>query len=253
MWMKQRCLEWMKYRKDEKMYKISGRVRYSEIDHKGTLGIPAMINYFQDTTTFQSEDIGLGVEAMKAQNRAWILSYWQIEMKKDLPGLGDPITTGTYSSGTEKFFGYRDFVLLDGQEDLIARAHSVWINMDLAKGRPLRIKPEDMEGYDIGEPFPDMDTSSRKISMPEVCEEREPIRVMRSHIDTNEHVNNCQYVQMALEVLPEDLDVQQIRVEYRKSAVLGDVIYPKVAVEEGRTVALLCEEDGNPYVLVELS
>ena len=34
---------------------------------------------------------------------------------------------------------------------------------------------------------------------------------------------------MALEFLPADRQFRQIRVEYKKSAVLGDVIYPKGA------------------------
>ena len=72
-------------RKDNKMYIFKGKVRYSEIDHKGTLSVPAMINYFQDTTNFQSEEIGRGWKYMKESGRAWILSYWQIEIKKALP------------------------------------------------------------------------------------------------------------------------------------------------------------------------
>ena len=56
---------------------------------------------------------------------------------------------------------------------------------------------------------------------------------------------NCQYVQMALEVLPEETRVRQIRVEYKKSAVLGDVIFPKVAREENRIVTELCDETEN--------
>jgi len=234
------------------MYIFKGQVRYSEIDHRGTLSLPAMINYFQDTTNFQSEEIGRGWKYMKENGRAWILSYWQIELKKELPGLAEVIKTGTYSSGTDRFFGYRDFVMMDEKDDMIARAHSVWINMDINKGRPCRIKPEDMEGYDVGEPFEDMDTSSRKVQMPDVTEDGRAIPVMKCHIDTNEHVNNCQYVQMALEVLPGDLQVKEIRVEYRKAAVLGDIIYPKVAKEADRTVVVLCDESGEPYSLVEL-
>ena len=59
------------------MYEFNSRVRYSEIDHHGTLTLPALINYFQDCSTFQSEDVGLGTEVLKAEKRAWILSYWQ--------------------------------------------------------------------------------------------------------------------------------------------------------------------------------
>ena len=43
----------------------------------------------------------------------------------------------------------------------------------------------------------------------------------------------------------------QIRVEYKKSAVMGDIIYPKMAVEEQRKIVELCDAEGNPYAVVE--
>ena len=97
-----------------------------------------------------------------------------------------------------------------------------------------------------------MEYESRKIALPKEAKELESFPVRRYHIDTNEHVNNCQYVQMALEFLPADRQFRQIRVEYKKSAVLGDVIYPKRSREEDRTVIELCAEDGRPYAVVEL-
>ena len=71
----------------------------------------------------------------------------------------------------------------------------------------------------------------------------------RYHIDTNEHVNNCQYVQMAMEMLPGDINVRQLRVDYKKSAVLGDMIFPKVSEEQDRTVVELCDEVGKAYAV----
>ena len=88
--------------------------------------------------------------------------------------------------------------------------------------------------------------------MPEECEDMEPFPVRRYHIDTNEHVNNCQYVQMALEMLPREMSAGQLRVDYKKSAVLGDIIYPKVSREAERTVVELCDAEGKPYAVVEL-
>ena len=41
------------------------------------------------------------------------------------------------------------------------------------------------------------------------------------------------------------------RVEYKKSAVMGDIIYPKMAVEEQRKIVELCDAEGNPYAVVE--
>ena len=83
------------------------------------------------------------------------------------------------------------------------------------------------------------------------AKELESFPVRRYHIDTNEHVNNCQYVQMALESLPKDKEVHQMRVEYKKSAVYGDVIYPRIAIEEDRTVIELCNEKARPYAVIE--
>ena len=46
------------------MYEFDSRVRYSEVDHHGTMTVPALINYFQDCSTFQSEDLGIGTTAV---------------------------------------------------------------------------------------------------------------------------------------------------------------------------------------------
>ena len=60
------------------MYEFDSRVRYSEVDHHGTMTVPALINYFQDCSTFQSEDLGIGTTVLKEEKRAWLLSYWQV-------------------------------------------------------------------------------------------------------------------------------------------------------------------------------
>ena len=133
---------------------------------------------------------------------------------------------------------------------MIAKAYSVWVFLDTETGRPVRPEEKDIKPYGMGEAL-DMPYEGRKISLPEETEVLEAFPVRRYHIDTNEHVNNCQYVQMALEFLPADRQFRQIRVEYKKSAVLGDVIYPKRSWEEERTIIELCAENGRPYAVVE--
>lgn len=46
--------------------------------------------------------------------------------------------------------------------------------------------------------------------------------------------------------------MRQLRVDYKRSAVLGDMIFPKLAEEDGRIVVELCDEGGRPYAVVEL-
>ena len=53
------------------------------------------------------------------------------------------------------------------------------------------------------------------------------MKVQRSWIDSNDHVNNSWYVKTAFEQLPQDLEIRQLRVEYKKQAYEGDILYLK--------------------------
>ena len=139
----------------------------------------------------------------------------------------------------------------DEAGNVTACANSIWVFMDLEKGRPCRPAEGDIAPYGVHEPL-DMPYEGRKITVPEELEDREPFPVRKYHIDTNEHVNNCQYVQMALEMLPADPDVRQVRVDYKRSAVLGDMIFPRTAKTQEGYIVELCDEKSAPYAVVEL-
>ncbi len=232
------------------MYTIDSRVRFSEVDHNETITLPGIINYFQDCSTFHSEDIGLGMDYLKEQGKVWILSSWQVVADR-YPRIGERIDVSTWATGFRGLFGTRNFRMRDEQKNTVAYANSVWVFMDVKKGRPARPEASDIEKYGTEPPL-DMDYASRKISLPEITVKKDPFPVRKYHIDTNEHVNNCQYVQMALEVLEKEMKVKQVRVEYKKSAVYNDSILPKVAEENGRTIVELCDMDEKPYAVVEL-
>ena len=232
------------------MYTFESRVRYSEVDHTELITLPAIINYFQDCSTFQSEDLGVGIDYLKEKQQGWILSYWQIIVNR-YPGMGERIDISTWATGFEGLYGPRNFRMRDEKKETVAYANSIWVFMDMKKGRPVKPDADDIAKYGLDEPL-EMEYASRKITLPKETEELAAFPVRKYHIDTNEHVNNCQYVQMALEVLTEEIRVRQARVEYKKSAVYGDEIFPKVAREEGRTVVELCDIKGKPYAVVEL-
>ena len=125
------------------MYEFDSRVRYSEVDHHGTMTVPALINYFQDCSTFQSEQLGYGMDVLKKEKKAWVLAYWQVIVKR-YPKLCERITVGTFASGFKGMFGNRNFYMKDESGEQIACANSIWVYMDVEKGkhhsRPLCIR-----------------------------------------------------------------------------------------------------------------
>ena len=64
------------------MYKMNTRVRYSEVDQNRMTTMTQVVNYFQDCSTFHSEDIGVGLDYLYQQHRAWLLLGWQIEVER---------------------------------------------------------------------------------------------------------------------------------------------------------------------------
>ena len=235
----------------DNQYTIDGRIRFSEVDHTRRITLPGIVNYFQDCSTFQSEDLGLGIEHCSEKKRAWILSSWQVMVER-YPKIGEKIQTSTWATDFKGLFGERNFCMTDSEGKDVAYANSLWVYMDMEKGRPVRPEQDEVDAYGQCEPL-DMDYEPRKIILTKTAVSLEPFPVRRYHIDTNEHVNNCQYVQMAMEVLNQEKIIRQVRVEYKKSAVFGDVILPRVGEREDRTIVELCATDGDLYATVEFA
>lgn len=232
------------------MYTFHSRVRYSETDESGGLTLTGIMNYLQDCSTFQSEDIGLGLSYLEENHRAWWLSNWQIVIER-YPVLGEEIVIGTWPYDFKGFYGYRNFTICDRQGNYLVKANSVWFFFDTEKNRPVKVRPEDIRGYGNGDERPlDMEYAPRKLEVPENCGEKSPIVITKHHIDTNHHVNNAQYVEIAREVLPDKLAARELRVEYKKAAVFGDTVYPRVSRTEDGYFVSLCGEGKTVYANV---
>lgn len=233
------------------MYTFNSRIRYSEVDMDGRLTTESLLNYFQDCSTFQSEDLGLGLSYMKERNLVWVLNMWQIDVSR-YPKMGEKVLIGTLPYDFRGFLGYRNFWMQDEKGNRLAVANTIWTLLDTEKGRPA-MPPEEMkEGYAVSERL-EMEYLPRKIAIPKQGESMPDFAVSRHHLDTNKHVNNGQYVQMALEYVKEDFKIRRLRAEYKKQAFLGDILYPVVYKKEEEYVISLNDREGAPYSVVELT
>ena len=231
------------------MYWFDSRVRYSETDEKGLLSLAGIVDYFQDTSTFQSEDLGIGVSYLQSRNLVWVLAAWQIDVC-EYPRLGEPIRTGTFPYEFKGFIGMRNFLMEDMRGKRLAEANSVWVLMDFKNDVPCRATEEMIGKYALEERLK-MDYMPRKIALPAEGAEMEAIEVSRQHLDGNHHVNNGQYVHIAMGVLPDNRPIRRMRAEYRKQAHLHDILYPVVYEQGDRTVVSLQGEDKSPFAVVE--
>ncbi len=231
------------------MYSFKSRIRYSEADCEGKLSVASLLNYFQDSSTFQSEDLGVGVKYMEQNQQAWVLSAWQVVVNR-YPSLGEEVIIGTFPYDFKGFLGYRNFVMQTIEGEILAMANSMWSLLDLNTGKPTVISQKMQEQYPLEDKLL-MDYAPRKIAIPKGGIQEEPIVVKKHHLDTNHHVNNGQFVDMAMTFLPEGFVIGQLRVEYKKQAFLEDILCPYVVKEDENIVVNLTDADGKTYVSVE--
>lgn len=231
------------------MYEYDSRVRLTETDQNQRMTLNAILNHFQDCCTFHSEDLGRGMKYLASMDRMWVLSSWKIVVNR-YPEMAERIRVGTWPYSFGKMTGQRNFQLLDGEGKVAAYADTLWVLMDTVRQRPARIDDKISEAYTL-EPKLDMEYDEDKIQIPEELEAKEPFTIHKYHLDVNHHVNNGQYVQMAGDYLPEGFGIHQMRAEYKKSAVLNDVIYPQVGSCEGGYTMVLGDETGKPYAVIE--
>jgi acyl-ACP thioesterase len=189
---------------------------------------------------------------MEAGHRAWLLSSWQIVIER-LPKLGEHIRVSTWPYEFKAMYGYRNFLMQDKEGRPLVKADAVWFLYDVAAGRPLKVQEADIRGYGVDAAARlEMPKAPRKIAVPQHFEEGNAVQVMPHHIDTNHHVNNARYVEIALEALPERIEPKELRVEYKKAAVLGDIMIPRVTREDDIYTVVLTGTEGQTYAVVWL-
>lgn len=222
------------------MYSYQSRIRYSELDTTGHLKIEALLNYFQDCTTFHSEDIGRGVNYLREGHMLWVLGSWQIVVER-YPKLGERVTVATAPYDFKGFMGYRNFLMTDEEGNRLACGNTIWSLLDTDNGHPIR-PTEDMIAPYILEEKLDMEYAPRKIVVPDDMVKGESIVIRPHHLDTNHHVNNGQYVRIALDSLGKECKIKQLRTEYKKQSYLNNLLTPYISQSENGTYVIVLKD-----------
>lgn len=209
------------------MYEMDGRIRFSETGEDLKLTLIGLMNYYQDCCTFHSEDIGLSVSETSRKHLAWLVNYWQIDILR-MPKLGERVRTITNPYDCRGFLAWRNLEMLSEDGEVLNRGWSLWSLMDISRMDPVRVPQEWIERYGLGQKF-DMEYTPRKIRVPhtdpEICKD---MQVTEMLLDSNHHVNNVNYVILAMNALKEQPQISRLRIEYQKQALLGDTVTPMV-------------------------
>ena len=197
------------------------------LDHRGRMPIWVIYHFLQESAEHNAVDLGFDTETLLQRGLTWVLSRLQLRVHA-IPKGRQGLEAETWPSAIESRFAHRDFRLrLPGEETYFAVASSAWLMLDLKKMRPVTVSAHMAANMVLSrprmvpEPFPPLEA----IGDPELVTE---IRVRRSDLDINDHVNNVHYVEWLAEAVPESLwrntDVSELDVEYKRAVKFGDTV-----------------------------
>ena len=220
------------------MYSLKYKVTTSTCDSEGKLKLFSALQMMQDCSEMWIDSEPGVKRFFTEQNMAQLLASRQVEVMR-VPEFKEELTVTTSVYGMKPMFGFRNTFIYDAQGAPCYRTWSMGAFVDKATGKLKRVDDDTIASMNL-EPQKEMNYRDRRIILPrETGETVEPIRVLRADIDYNRHMNNANYVRMAMELLPDDFKVRDLRVEYRVAAKLGDMLVPTLyRIEGGWVVAL---------------
>ena len=214
----------------------------------------ALLAIMQDIACLHSASVGYGVLEIETKKRAWMLLDWKMEVIKR-PKYNDDINVETWSRKVERLYAYRDFQLKDKEGNIIAIGTSRWIFVDTDRRRPVRLTADIADLYES--------ETDKNVFL----EEMEDIKcgdylfkkdyfVQRRDIDINQHMNNLSYLDMAYEIIPEDIYnnkvFNNIRIVYKKEILYGEKVECYYEEKNNKHIITAKSQD-NINAIVELS
>jgi len=225
--------------------------RHGGISHRG------LADCFCDAANAHSALTGQSIYTNPEVQVSWVLMGWVIECCRR-PVVGERVKIRTWMRNANRATSDRDFLMLDSEGEILARATSRWMGLDLTRGALVRLTPELCEPYQaetgsfaLENPvFPDANRFSGDTV------NRAELTAMRGMIDGFGHVHNTAYLDMALEALPEDIaytPFSHIEVSYKKEIKPGGRVYCDYIPKDGRHyVAIRDAADERLHALIAL-
>ncbi|HLR52393.1 MAG TPA: acyl-ACP thioesterase domain-containing protein [Candidatus Avamphibacillus sp.] len=209
------------------LFKENYHVELSDVDFKESLKLSALFSYFQDVANLASINLGFGIHTLEQEHGvAWVLMRMRVDIIRN-PVLDEEITIETWPLEPKKLEFGRDYLVRDRDGNIIIRAVSSWVIMDIKERKLKRAKT-------IGLTYPEniteraIDCKLGKLKHSGELDVSYKKVIGYSDIDFNGHLNNSKYVDYIMDCFDleehKKYDVTSIEVNFMNEALPGDEI-----------------------------
>jgi len=197
------------------------------VDFKETLKLSTLFSFFQDVASLASINLGFGIHTLEQEHGvAWVLMRMRVDIIRN-PVLDEEITIETWPLEPKKLEFGRDYLVRDRDGNIIIRAVSSWVIMDI---KERKLKRAETIGITYPEIFTEraIDCKLGKLKHSGELDVSYKKVIGYSDIDFNGHLNNSRYVDYIMDCFDMDehekYDVTSIEVNFMNEALPGDEI-----------------------------
>lgn len=223
-------------------------LKYSDIGIANKLNLKSLIKYLQDAAGEHSDLAGYGISNIEKTHLAWLVLNWKVKMISH-PHYNEEITIKTWARSLEKVYSYRDFEILDSNNNLVAIASSKWLLVDSNTKKIKHITEDIVNSYGLNNKAVFNVNLDEKPKVPENNSLNFTYKVQRRDIDTNHHVNNLFYIDFALETIPENIylsnEFNNIEIFYKKEIKYGEIINCYYSFEDNKHIVTIKSDDNS--------
>ena len=237
-------------------YTRTWHVQSYQCDRRGNVRPVILMNELQGMSDTHAQIIGCGRTFLIENGLAWVVTHYLVDIVK-VPREGAMLELSTWPAAHEGLRAVRDFEVRDkNTNELMVRATSQWILIDINTRRPVRINdrlphweciPE--RGWNrTFDKFPDFETEKSHI-----------FKCRYDDIDVNQHINNSVYAIWATESVGFQYRashiLRRIEMNFKKEVspntpeitilvhIDGDTTYHKVITGDGEHATIICTWD----------
>lgn len=198
-----------------------------DVDFTKKVKLSTLFSYFQDVASLASDKLGYGIEQLENQfGVAWILIRIRVEINR-MPEWNEEITIETWPQEPKRVEFERDFIVRDANGEILIRAISLWVIMDIHERKLKRCEA-------VGIHYPDvikeraLDKKLGKLTDNGHLEKVYQKVIGYSDVDFNGHLNNSKYIDYIMDCFPIEnhrkFEVKSIEVNFINEALPGDTI-----------------------------
>ena len=189
---------------------------------------------------------------------SWVVLGWKMQVLKR-PQMFSTLRAVTWVRDHSRVRAGRDYIIYDENGDIVVKATAEWVAQDMSSGFFMRMTPELLEPFGP-EPeninFPGLSFPAiRKIEVD--VDLQQEMEIDRMMFDYNGHVHNSIYVNLAEQILPEELYLHRfndVEIIYKLEITSGDKVLLEYTEQENRhMIVIRRKEDRMIHAVVYFS